>query len=39
LVDKWHLTAELQGIRGDGLDSSMVRAARPGHVCVLRHIK
>ena len=39
LVDKWHLTAELQGIRGDVLDSSMVRAARPGRVCALRHIK
>src|SRR4029434_9854816 len=28
--DKWHLTAELQGIRGDVLDSSIVKAARPG---------
>src|SRR4029434_10251206 len=39
LADRWHLTAELEGIRGDVLDSSMVRAARPGHVCALRHIK
>src|SRR4029434_9846697 len=39
LADKWHLSAEIQGIRGDVLDSSMVRAARPGHVCALRHIK
>ena len=39
LADNWHLTAELQGIRGDVLDSSMVRAAWPGHVCALRHIK
>src|SRR4029434_10381298 len=39
LADNWQLMAELQGIRGDVLDSSMVRAARPGHVCALRHIK